>query len=68
MEMEIFKIRKYGHVCFFPLGLFYSNMIHNFMIFVYSLISVVVEEAAEVLEAHIVASLTQRCQQVILIG
>lgn len=29
---------------------------------------VVVEEAAEVLETHIVTSLTKSCQQVILIG
>lgn len=29
---------------------------------------VIVEEAAEVLEAHIVASLTHRCQHLILIG
>jgi hypothetical protein len=29
---------------------------------------VVVEEAAEVLEAHIIASLTRHCQHLILIG
>jgi len=31
-------------------------------------ILVVVEEAAEVLEAHILTSLTSHCQQLILIG
>lgn len=29
---------------------------------------VIVEEAAEVLESHVVASLTQFCQHIILIG
>lgn len=32
------------------------------------MIAVIVEEAAEVLEAHIIASLTRNCQQLILIG
>lgn len=32
------------------------------------LITVIVEEAAEILEAHIVTALTRDCQQLILIG
>lgn len=32
------------------------------------IVSVIVEEAAEVLEAHIIASLTRHCQHLILIG
>lgn len=32
------------------------------------MISVLVEEAAEILEAHVICSLTEHCQQVILIG
>ena len=38
------------------------------LIFECTRIIVIVEEAAEVLEAHIVSSLTEGCEHVILIG
>jgi hypothetical protein len=38
------------------------------LLFFFSTFTVVVEEAAEVLEAHIISSLTSACEQIILIG
>lgn len=47
--------------------LFINHFIQDLFIYIYFLV-VIVEEAAEVLEAHIVSSLTEGCEQVILIG
>lgn len=64
---------RIGKLCSFMYLLSRYRCYYSFTVIIvlslnFFLISVIVEEAAEVLESHIVCSLTSECQQLIMIG